>query len=345
MVFVSPGSPLEPRDIPLPPPGVGEAIVRVTCCTLCGSDLHSYLGRRPVPTPTVLGHEIVGVVESAGTGFAFAPGERVTWSVAASCGACVYCAKRVPQKCETLRKYGHEPLDIGAVGGLSTHCHLLPGTAAFRLPDSIPDAVACPASCATATIAAALRATDGVAGESVLIFGAGMLGLTAAAMARARGAEAVVVCDVDVDRLGLARRFGATHTTTPEHLGSAVGEVSSGRGVGAVLELSGAPSAVAAGLDLARVGGVLVWAGSVFPSAAVEVPPEKVVRKLLTIRGVHNYRPDDLAAALEFLERAGDRYPFEELVARTFPLEEADDAFRYAVEARPVRVAVTSTAG
>ena len=343
MIFTAPGSPLEFRELPLPVLNDGEAIVRVDCTTLCGSDLHSFHGRRKVPVPTILGHEILGTIESlngevkAFDGTPLHIGDRVTWGVAVSCGGCFYCHHRLPQKCDSLRKYGHEKLDA-LIGGLSTHCHLLAGTAIFRLPNSLSDIVACPASCATATVAAVLRAAGNVTGETVLIFGAGMLGLTAAAMART--ADAVIVCDIDESRLETARRFGATHTATPDQLGSVVGEVTHGRGVGVALELSGSAMAMTAGLELLRIGGAFIWAGAVSPTPTIAIAPETIVRKLIRIEGVHNYRPDDLGVALAFLDQHASKYPFAELVPRSFELRAANDAFRYATDERPVRVAV-----
>ena len=113
------------------------------------------------------------------------------------CGTCFFCTHSLPNKCECLFKYGHEAITSARAlsGGLATHCQLNRGTALVRVPDSLPDAVACPASCATATIAAALRHAGDLTDAVVLIHGAGMLGLTAAAWASVRGAKAVVLCD------------------------------------------------------------------------------------------------------------------------------------------------------
>src|SRR5262249_62070482 len=106
-------------------------------------------------------------------------GDRVVWSLAVGCGACFFCAHELPQKCAHLVKYGHAAIGEAHTlsGGLATHCHLLRGTAVYRAPEEVPDLVACPATCATATVAAALRQAGDVEGATVLIQGAGMLGL------------------------------------------------------------------------------------------------------------------------------------------------------------------------
>jgi alcohol dehydrogenase len=243
-----------------------------------------------------------------------------------------------------LLKYGHAALGEAHAlsGGLATHCHLLRGTAVYRVPDDLPDLVACPATCATATVAAALRHAGDVSGATVLIQGAGMLGLTAAAFAATRGAAAVVVSDVDPVRTALATRFGATHTATDSReLPALLHALTGGRGPDVALEMSGAPAAVEAGLELLRVGGRHVWIGTVFPTRPVAISPETIVRRHLTIHGVHNYHPRDLGEALAFLTANHRGYPFAELVGGRFPLDEAEAAFRFAARDRPVRVAVT----
>lgn len=332
-VFRGVGRPFEYLEWPLPRPREAEVLVEVTACTLCGSDLHSIHGRRSVPTPTVLGHEILGRVAAFGpdaprvdtAGQPLREGDRVTWAIVASCGDCFYCARDLPQKCERGFKYGHEPAHPGRElsGGLADHCLLAPGTALFRVPDELSDAVACPSSCATATIAAALEAGGPVAGLSVLILGAGMLGVTAAAWCRALGARDVIACDQDDARLSAASAFGVTKTCLPDHLSEVITEQTEGRGVDVAFELSGAPESVEAALSRLRTGGTLVLVGSVFTTPPVALVPERLVRGCLTVRGVHNYAPRHLLAALEFL--AGHpQYPFDSLVAPWRPLTDLD---------------------
>ena len=352
-VFAAAGQPLELQSLPMPVLREGEALARVTCCTVCGSDLHTYQGHRSTPVPTVLGHEILGEIVALGpgepvidhSGRPLEIGERVTWSIAASCGRCFFCTHGIPQKCERLFKYGHEAItpDHPLSGGLAEYCHLAPGTAVVRAPADLPDAVACPANCATATVAAALRTGGGCRDEAVLVQGVGMLGLTACAMARAQGAYEVIACDVDAARLAAAERFGATRCVLADDadaLKGAVAAATDGRGVDLALELSGAAAAMEAGLDLLRIGGRYVLVGAVFPGPAVAVSPESVIRRLLSIHGLHNYTPADLAKAVAFLADNHARYPFADLVAETFPLSEADAAFQHAIQGRAHRVAV-----
>jgi putative phosphonate catabolism associated alcohol dehydrogenase len=341
-VFRTPDEPLRTEEFPIPELGAGEALVRVDCCTLCGSDIHSALGHRAVPVPTILGHEIVGRVagvapDNPPTDLAGAPlsiGDRVVWSVAASCGQCDRCAGGMPQKCRHLFKYGHEEITAThpLSGGLAEFCHLAPGTPVVRVDDQLSDHEIAPVSCATATVAEAMQSVSSIAGRRVLIFGAGMLGLTAAAMARWNGASEVAVCDVDSERLERARNFGATSLLDWESISSHSDSAD------VVFELSGAAPAVEAAVGQLSIGGELILVGSVSPSAPVSVDPERIVRQLLRIRGVHNYTPESLSRAVTFLSET--EFRFGELVEQSFPLEEINEAIAHAVDSRACRVAI-----
>jgi putative phosphonate catabolism associated alcohol dehydrogenase len=265
----------------------------------------------------------------------------VTWSIVASCGTCFYCERGLPQKCQRGVKYGHEAFSPGRelLGGLAEHCLLVPGTAIIKLPDELPLAVACPASCATATIAAALEAAGELEGLTVCILGAGLLGLTACAMARARKAQEILCVEVNLQRRALARQFGAS-AIAPESLPSAVGEATGGRGVDVVMELTGAPAAFEAAWPHVRIGGTIVLVGSVFPAPPVSLSLEQVVRRHLMLRGIHNYAPRHLAAAIEFLAGHHHEYPLASLVARWHPLFAIDQALMAARQPDNIRVGV-----
>jgi alcohol dehydrogenase len=334
LFFVEPGRPLELIEAPVPEPNAGEMLVRVCCCTLCSSDWHTLVGRRTEPTPTVLGHEIVGVVAAFGPtasrhdirGATLAVGDRITWAVAVGCGGCFFCTVGLSQKCERLTKYGHRQVsrDRPFLGGLADYVLLEPGTAILRLPPDVPDPAAAQAACAGATAAAVVRAgSPFVAGGTVLILGAGPLGLWATALARAGGAASVIVCDPDAGCRERAVQFGANAVMPPDKEAAAITTATEGRGADVVLDLAGSADAVFAAIRSARVGGTVILAGTVLPTAAVPLDPEMVVRRMLTIRGVHNYAPADLAVAVDFLAGPGRRLPFAELVGQTVRLADA----------------------
>lgn len=350
ILFHAAGRPLELVEFPLAEPDGSAVRVRVTCCTLCRSDLHTHSGRRTEPSPAVLGHEIVGRIEAFGpaaprqdaNGTPVEIGTRVTWAVAVGCGECFFCHADLPQKCSRPYKYGHRQADPARPdgGGLADRITLVPNTVWYRVPDELPDVVAAQANCATATAAAVLWAAGPVRGRTVLVLGAGVLGLTACAMARSSGAERVLVSDPLPDGRERAVRFGVTDVFSPESLEAGVFTATSGRGADVVLELAGTAGTVESALRLVRVGGTVVLAGTVAPAGTVAFDPEQAVRRMLTVRGVHNYHPRDLATALEFLAGPGRLYPWQSLLAGEFPLEWAEQAFA-AAHARPgVRVAV-----
>ena len=356
-VFNSAGQPLEYQFFPVPKLAPGEALVQITACTLCGSDLHTYHGHRSIQTPTILGHEIIGKIVAIGPGdpicdFNGRPLQtnmRVTWSITASCGNCFYCSDGLPQKCEHLFKYGHEVLSSThpLSGVMADYCHLVAGTAVFPLPEKLPDLVACPANCATATVAAAFRVSGGAEwcrGKVLLIQGAGMLGLTACAMAHDYGAREIIVTDIDRKRLEMALRFGATRCVSvfedEDKINSIVKKLTSERGVDLALELSGASGAMADGLNQLRTGGRYILVGAVSPVAPTPIFEEDIIRRMISIYGVHNYTPPDLAEALRFLKDNYNEFPFSSLVTDKFRLDQVEEAFQHAIRSRALRIAI-----
>jgi len=345
-VFNAVGAPLELKQFPIPKLEGSEALVRIQCATICGSDLHSYFGRRDSPMPCVLGHEMVGEIVDMGPDGAhdyrnapLALGDRVTWSMVWSCGKCFYCLHGLRPKCEQLMKFGHEEIAPGRalIGGMAEHCYLPEGTAIFRVPDNVPDTIASPANCATATVAAVFRNAGGVQNEVVVVHGAGMLGLTACAMAAKSGAAKVMVIEPDAKRRQTALEFGADvaidSTKEQEEILVQVKQMSGGRGADAGLEFAGHPESIG-------MGGRFIMAGATFPSRPVQLSGEQLVRRMIRTIGVYNYLPEDLETALLFLADAVDTYPFGDLIGGRFALSEVNAAISFAERERPARVAL-----
>ena len=225
MLFTGAGQPLQPLSQSTAPPTGSEIRVRILCCTLCRSDLATYSGLRIEATPTVLGHEVVGAIEAFGpsaqhldaAGQAASIGDRITWAIVAPCNDCFHCKSNLSQKCEHGLKYGHHRTspDRPDGGGLAGTITLVPGTDWFLVPAHVSTAVASLANCAGATVAAILEAAGPVAGRSVLIHGAGVLGITACAMAASLGARAILAIDPDRGCRERAPLFGADPLTRP----------------------------------------------------------------------------------------------------------------------------------
>lgn len=339
---------LELRRFSVPCPRGAEVLVRVLGCTLCASDLHSYFGRRSTPTPTILGHEIVGEILNLGEdpptcdlrGQPLRVGDRVVWTLLASCGRCDYCLHDLPQACRHGVKYGHQRLQEGRelLGGLAEYCLLLSGTGLVRVPTEFTLAEACPLGCATATVAAGCEAAGELVGRRVLVVGAGMLGLTACAYAATLGAQDVWCSDPRQDRRQRALRFGASKAIAPEDLASA--DLTDGLGIDVAFEISGSNAGFETALRTVRRGGRIILLGAVFPSPPVSLDLERLVRRNLSLRGVQNYGPRHLKAAVEFVAQARSQFPFADLVAEWLPLSAAAEAFERAAGGKHVRVGV-----
>lgn len=357
-IFDGPGKPLRLAQLPLPqalPPGA--ALCRIRISTICGSDLHTVLGRRTEPTPSILGHESVGEVVAVGAdarcwdGAALCVGDRVSWSIMAACGACAWCGRGLPQKCSAIKKYGHSALDVwpGLTGGYAEYIYLYPGTAIFRVPDGLPDVVAAPANCALATVICGIEAIGGIhAGDSVLILGAGLLGTYLAALAQEAGAGSVLVVDRSAARAEAARQFGATAVFSAANAPEVTAwarAATQGEGVDVAFEVCGDPLAAAGALNALRIGGRLLIAGLVTPGSNFVVDGNQLTRKLLTLRGIHNYHPRHLGEGLAFLANTAHKYRYASLVSPTLPLREINDALLVAESNPAARVGIRCDGG
>ncbi len=327
-----------------------DAIVQIELCTICGSDLHTIEGRRTLHGDAVLGHEIIGRVVWLPERPVYCAdesqlqvGDRITWSIHASCGQCFYCQNDLSQKCEQLFKYGHQAISAShpCTGGFATHCQIRTGTSIVRLPEDLDARIIAPANCATATVVAAFRKAGDCNSRHVLVLGAGMLGLTAVAYAHANGAASVAMIDPNEERANRALDFGATAVCTDLATANRKTiELTEGRGADMAFDFAGKPDAVLSSIHFVRIGGCAVLCGSVFPTESISLSPEMVVRRMLTIRGVHNYAAQDLVKAVSFLSTKGASYPFISLVSEPFALDEIQTAVQAASAGKSVRVAI-----
>ena len=349
-VFDGVGKPLrmERFDLGVPPPGHILAKVRMT--TICGSDLHTVFGRRIEPTPLILGHEVVAQVEALGEGVTQSAGgepcqegDRITFTIMAACGDCPQCRSDMPQKCDSLFKYGHTSCNDAPPlsGGLAEYIVLRPGTAVFHVPSGLPDAVVCPANCALATVVNALEAISVRPGERVWVLGAGLLGLYATALLADMDAGEVIVSDVNNERLQMAEAFGAHRIVnvdgmTPNDVAAIIGETT----CDCAVEVCGEPAAVPPAVRALRLRGRCVLVGLVFEGADFTIDGNTVTRNYVTLTGVHNYAPRHLKQALDFLERTAPNLPYEDLVPRTVPLWEVKKAFYLSKARAGIRIGV-----
>lgn len=336
-VFDGPGLPLRIATTEIPRPGPGQALVRIRLATVCGSDLHTVDGRREAPCPCILGHEAVGVVEAVGPGRDPAwLGKRVTWTLADSCGECRPCAEwDLPQKCESLFKYGHASMNGPGIlsGCYSTHILLRPGTTLCEVPGDVPDAMAAPANCALATAIAVVESLPRP-GRHAVVQGGGMVGCLVVALLREVGWQQVTMVEPHQARHAMALRCGAM-PMSPEQADQLPAS-----GADVVVETAGVPSVIPQGIRLVRPGGHYAWAGMVHPASRVELTGEQVIRKCLTIRGTHNYAPRHLVRAMDFLRTHGRRLALDAAVSSPFPLHELQKAIDLARAGHHARVSL-----
>ena len=173
----------------------------------------------------------------------------------------------------------------GLNGCYASHIVLRPGTHILPVPDGLPDSVVAPANCALATIVNALETLPEIC-DSALVQGGGLLGLYACAWLRHRGVREVFCTDLSPQRLALVADFG----------GIPVRPDAAPANVDLVLEVTGSAAVIPDGVKALRPGGHYVWAGMVHPETKLDLTGEAILRKCITVRGVHNYAPQHLAA-------------------------------------------------
>ncbi|MGW8951300.1 Zn-dependent alcohol dehydrogenase [Streptomyces sp. NPDC055709] len=261
------GSPLEITGIELPEPGPGQVRVRLAAAGVCHSDLSLSNGTMQVPVPAVLGHEGAGTVVSVGEGVTqVAPGDGVVLNWAPSCGTCHHCTIGEVWLCSSALKGAGR---IHAVAEDGTELHPGLNVAAFAeetvvaancvlpLPDGVPLTDAALLGCAVLTGYGAVHHSARVReGESVVVFGAGGVGLATLQSARIAGASTVVAVDVSPEKEELARRAGATEyvvasATTPKEIRKLTG----GQGADVAVECVGRAETIRAAWESTRRGG------------------------------------------------------------------------------------------
>jgi putative phosphonate catabolism associated alcohol dehydrogenase len=353
-IYDRPNAPFRIEERPLRAPLPGEVLVRIRMSTICRSDIHSYRGHRPNPCPGVLGHEIIGDIVALGEGIdkdmrgdPLAPGDRVTWSEYFIPGRNYFTeVLDLPQKSRGVDKYGHMAASTAPHhhGGFGEYCYILPQSWILRLPETLSDEEATPINCGVATMIAVTEAAGLRIGQTVVIQGLGLLGLYGAAIAKARGARTVIGLDPDAQRRERACRFGVDRALDPmQDTAELLREILSlcrPEGPDAVIEVCGSPNVIPHGIEMLRTGGTYVLGGVVNPNAMVILDANLLLKKMLTVRGVHNYHPRNLIEALDFVCANRARFPFHELVDGKYSLEQVNLAMADAGERRVLRAAI-----
>jgi threonine dehydrogenase-like Zn-dependent dehydrogenase len=214
--------------------------------------------------------------------------------------------------------------------------YLRPGHYAFKIPDGISDDVAAPVNCALSQVVYSLRRAGLGFGHTVVIQGAGGLGIHAVGVARAMGAETIIVFDRIPARLALARAFGADHALSVAELATlaarveAVMALTGGFGADLVADLVGYPDVIPEGLRMLRSGGCYLEVGNISPGSVFSYDASQLIRGSARLVATAQYSPWAIPQALAYIRRNAGRFPFERIVSHTFPLERISEGFRQA---------------
>ena len=355
------GRPLVVADVELADPGPGEVLVRLVACGVCHTDAYTASGVDPSGyAPTVLGHEGAGVVERVGAGVTMvAVGDHVVTLFSPQCGECIHCKSPDTNLCLAIREQqnlGHLPDGTTRLSrdgeplrhfmGTSTFAEytVMPQIALAKIDPEAPLDAACLFACGLSTgLGAALRTARVRAGSTVVVFGAGMVGLGAVAGCRLAGAERIVCVDLSPQRLQLARGQGATDTMTGgEGAVEAILELTGGFGADYTFEATGNVAVMRQAVEAARMGwGLCTIAGVAGRGETLDIVP----RYLITGRRVCGSSfgglkgRDDVPALIDrFMAGEIDVAPFIshritlDQVNRGFELMEAHDGIRSVIE-------------
>lgn len=320
-------------------PGAEEVAVRMVASGICHTDI-SYM-RDARATPVLLGHEGAGVVERVGANVTHVqPGDHVVINWQVKCQRCRWCLSGRQDLCENVqgtaapRVYWRDaPLSVMLNAGTFCPVVIVPAMGAIPIRRDMPlDKVAL-LGCAVATgVGAALRTAHVQPGESVVVFGAGGVGLNVIQGARLANAGLIIAVDVDDERLGKAASlFGATHTIN-SRAADAVAEVkrlTNGRGVEHVFEVVGLPELMLQGIDMLARGGTLTLVGAAARDATLPFHPRRFMSQQQTIKGCifGNIRPAiDLPLFADWYMNG--RLRLDDLHTATIPLDDVPRIFK-----------------
>lgn len=358
VVMPEPGAPLEVRSFARPELEPGAILLRTLGSEVCGTDGHLWKGQLAgVPYPIIPGHVSVGRISALGPGevprdvdgVPLRVGQTVTFlDVYGTCGRCWYCTVgHATTRCPERKVYGVTlSADDGLLGGWAEYIHLKPGVHVIPLPDELDWRAFLSGGCGMPTALHAVTLGEIAFGDTVVVQGAGPVGLCAAVLAQLRGAGRVIVIGGPEARLAAATRFGADTvidigTTTPDERIAAVREATAGRGADVTIEATGVPSAVPEGMRLTRDAGRYVIVGQYTDAGEATFNPHlDLNRKHLDIRGCWGSDVGHVYRAVQVMARYGRIFPWTDLITKEYGLTEAQAALEDVAAQRVVKALI-----
>lgn len=323
-VMTAPGM-IEFREIDIPVPGDDEVVMHTARIGVCGSDIHVYHGLHPYTSyPIVQGHEVGGVVSAVGKNIkSVKVGDKITFMPQVTCGECYPCQHGMYHICESLKVMGFQ------TNGAGQEYFTLPAWNVIRLPDDLPLDQAAMIE-PIAVCVHALARGGGAQGKRVVVLGAGTIGNLTAQVAKASGAEAVMITDVSPYKLDKARECGIEYTVNAceENLGEAILRDFGPSKADLMLECVGVEPTITDAVTYARKGTTIVVVGVFGRKPQVDLG--LVQDRELSLVGTLMYQQADYERAVELV--AGGRMALDKLITHRFPFERYLDAY-HAIEA------------
>ena len=230
-------------------------------------------------------------------------------------------------------------------GAFGTHFYIHPNQFFYKVPDDLEDKIVVGANCAISQSFAGLIRIGVKLGETILIQGAGGLGLYASCIAKEMGAN-VIVCDSVQDRLSLAKRFGADHIIdiskypSIEEREKITLKLTNNTGVDCAMEVTGYPPAFEEGLRHLKVGGRYALMGLNVIGKEVSMSPGYITRKAISVSGLVRYSPNYLKKSLSFLQKFQNKYPFNELSDQIYPMDDIQNVMEMVYDHKIIRAAL-----
>jgi L-iditol 2-dehydrogenase len=310
------------EDLPMPEIGEEEILLKVMASGICGSDVIEWY--RLPKAPRVLGHEATGVIDQVGKKVkSLKVGDRVFISHHVPCNNCRHCQRGHHTACETLHTTNYYP------GGFSQYIKVPKINVqygVYKLPDDMSfeegtfiEPLAC--------VARGQRLADLKKDDTVLIIGSGISGILHAQLAKFKGVENVIVADINMYRLELAKKFGADHTLdAKDSLPQKLKSVNDGRLADQVIVCTGATSAALTALDCVEKGGTILFFAVPDPTVKLPLPINQFWRNEITIKTSYGAAPNDLEESMAIL--ATKRLNVKDMITHRLSLRDAQEGFR-----------------